>query len=412
MVPTSPTPPARVLTALHALPAGRLLLDALPGVDGVHLVGGAVRDLLLGLEPHELDLVVQADGAGAAGELARRLGGERRVHETFGTATVELPGGTRLDVATARAEDYPRPGALPVVRAATSLEDDLRRRDFSVNAIAVGLSQDVRGQLTTFPGALEDLAAGRLRVLHDRSFQDDATRLVRLARYGTRLHLTLHPRTEQLARAAFDGGMPATVGASRWARELVLLLGEAEAVEGLALVAELAGGRVPGPPSGLRVDRPVLHAVDELVPPDGSREHALLAALCAELADDELAAWLSEAHLERPGVVLDAAGDPLALASAMQGAPAPSALADLLRRRPAEAVAVAGAFGAHDAARRWLEDLRHVRLEITGDDLIAAGVAPGRELGRRLDAAMAARLDGRAPSAATQRAAALNAEVL
>lgn len=399
-----PTPADRLFDALGRLPAAERLLGALDGLTGVHLVGGAVRDLLLGREPHELDLLAEADGPGLAATLATRLGGERRVHSTFGTATVVLPDGAQVDVATARAEDYERPGALPAVRAAASIDEDLRRRDFTVNAIAVGLSADVHGQVTAFPGALEDLEAGRLRVLHDASFTDDATRLIRLARYGTRLHFVLQPRTEQLARAALAEDAAATVGASRWTRELRLLLAEPNGIAGLALLADLAEdeGRIPGPPGGLRVDTQVLDATLRLLPPDGSREHALLAALAAGVQGRELAAWLEEAHVERPGVVADAARDPVGLAREMQTAGAPSEFARLLRGRPAEAVALAGAYGARDPARRWLEDLRHETLDISGDDLLACGVEAGPDLGRRLAAALDAKLDGVAPTAEEQ----------
>ena len=405
-----PTPSERLLASLEALPAGRSLLEALSGLTGVHLVGGAVRDLLIERVPHELDLVSATDGPALASELAARLGGTARVHAAFGTATVQTPAG-RLDVATARAESYPRPGALPVVRPG-SLEEDLRRRDFTVNAIAVGLSDDVRGEMTVFPGAVEDLDARRLRVLHDGSFSDDATRLVRLARYAPRLSLVLHPRTEQLARAACADGMPATVGWSRWAAELWLLLGEERAVDGLVLLAELAGHAVPGPVGGLRVEPDRLTTLLGLLPPDASSEHALLAALAAGVEMSDLLAWLDEAHVHRPGLVADAARDPAGLAEEMRAARSPSALAAALRHHTAETVAVAGAHGAEDAARRWLGDLRHVRLEITGDDLMAAGVPKGPELGRRLDVALARKLDGDAPTREAELAAALKGQAL
>src|SRR5690606_38061125 len=114
---------------------------ALDGLRRVHLVGGAVRDLLLDRTPREIDLLAEEDGVAVARELARRLDGALRVHDTFGTATVEA-GDLRLDVATARAETYPRPGALPELRPGTVAED-MARRDFTVNAIAVGLTDDV-----------------------------------------------------------------------------------------------------------------------------------------------------------------------------------------------------------------------------------------------------------------------------
>ncbi|MDE3069470.1 MAG: tRNA nucleotidyltransferase, partial [Acidobacteriota bacterium] len=168
-----------LLERLRAEPGGPALLEA--AIEGVPLVGGAVRDLMLEVSPRELDVVVE----GEIGPLLAALGGRQVVHERFETASVEL-GRARLDVARARRERYPQAGALPEVEPA-SLGEDLARRDFTVNAIALRLSGDRRGALSHAPGALEDLQARRLRVLHQASFLDDPTRLWRLGRYAARL---------------------------------------------------------------------------------------------------------------------------------------------------------------------------------------------------------------------------------
>jgi tRNA nucleotidyltransferase (CCA-adding enzyme) len=416
--------PDRVLERLGALRAGSRLLAVLgdphaehtrPGrraprlegpLEGVHLVGGAVRDLLLGAEPRELDLVVETDAHSIADELRRRLGGRGRVHEAFGTASVEASDGLRFDVATARAEDYPRPGALPVVRAG-SLDDDMARRDFSANAIAVGISADRRGQLHAAPGALEDLEARRLRVLHDRSFLDDPTRLLRLVRYATRLGFAIEPGTERLAREAFAAGAPATAGVARIGRELWLLLGEPDPVAALVLLRDLAGP--DGLDPDLDVDEELLRRVLALMPRDDRPEYALLAALSRGAERDRRRAWLAGMHVPRPDRVDGATRDPEGLAAAMRDASRPSELARLLRPRPVEAAVLAGALGAEDAARRWLGDLRRVRLEITGADLLEAGVPQGPEIGRRLDAALDRKLDGEASGRDEELAAALAA---
>ena len=129
-----------------ALPGMDRLLPALDGLPPTHLVGGAVRDLIVGHDSVDLDLTVEGDGVAVARELARRLGGEASEHERFGTATVRA-GDLAVDLATARRESYAHPGALPEVEPA-SLEEDLARRDFSVNAMAVGLSEPGRGELS------------------------------------------------------------------------------------------------------------------------------------------------------------------------------------------------------------------------------------------------------------------------
>ncbi|MEA2394520.1 MAG: hypothetical protein QOJ82_2411, partial [Solirubrobacteraceae bacterium] len=177
------------LEALRVDPCGARLLAAFAPGEGVHLVGGAVRDLLLGRSPRELDLVCEDDVDAAA----QRLGAELTAHDRFGTVRVRA-GACAFDLVRARAESYAHPGALPDVRPGT-LDEDLRRRDLTVNAIALALD----GTLTAVDGALEDLRAGVLRVLHDRSFVDDPTRVWRVARYAARLRFAVDERTRALA---------------------------------------------------------------------------------------------------------------------------------------------------------------------------------------------------------------------
>jgi tRNA nucleotidyltransferase (CCA-adding enzyme) len=328
----------------------------------VAVVGGFVRDTLLGRDPHEVDLVVEGDAAA----LARSLGGEVVVHEPFGTATATGPG-WRVDVAMARRERYPAPGALPEV-AAASIEDDLARRDFTVNAIAVTLSG---GELLAADHALDDLSGGVLRVLHERSFIDDPTRLVRLARYAERLRFAADPATESLAaQAGF-----ATLSGARLGGELRLALAEPDPVAVLARLAD----KLP-----LAVEPEFAREALALAPAESDRAMLLLGMLSREEA------WLS-------GLELTARELEVALACRHARVPAevtPSALWRAWRGVPIEAVAVAGARGGVDAAKRWIGELRQVRLEIGGDDLIAAGIAEGPEIGRRLERTLVAKLDG------------------
>ncbi|MFZ1997463.1 MAG: hypothetical protein WAU75_25320, partial [Solirubrobacteraceae bacterium] len=151
-----------LLRRFSELPAARPLLARLDEVEGVYLVGGAVRDLLLQAEPLDLDLVID----GELQSVAALLGPPERVHDRFETRTMSLEGFT-YDLARARRETYAHPGALPTV-APAGIEEDLRRRDFTVNALALGLSGTGRGRLLGVPHGLQDVEARRLRVLHDR----------------------------------------------------------------------------------------------------------------------------------------------------------------------------------------------------------------------------------------------------
>jgi tRNA nucleotidyltransferase (CCA-adding enzyme) len=188
--------PRELLARVRSLPAAGPLLARLRDAENVHLVGGAVRDLLLGQDPPDLDLVVDGD----LGTVVQMLAGATISHERFGTATVTLEGFT-YDIAAARRETYAYPGALPEVEPAT-LAEDLMRRDYTVNALALALGGPVAGKLSAVPRALEDLQAGVLRVLHAGSFEDDPTRLFRLARYAARLGFTVEPPTLALAERA------------------------------------------------------------------------------------------------------------------------------------------------------------------------------------------------------------------
>jgi tRNA nucleotidyltransferase (CCA-adding enzyme) len=353
-------------------------LDALAGEPGVWVVGGAVRDALLGREPRELDLVVEGD----AHALARRLGDRVTVHDRFGTATVD-----GMDLATARTETYARPGALPDVRPA-SMQEDLARRDFTVNALAVRLAD---GAGLAVPGALEDLEAGVLRILHPGSFADDPTRLLRLARYAARLGFEADPETDRLARAAVGSGATATVTPGRLGSELRLLAAEPQPAALEALAERGLGEAVLGP--GLSADPALIERVVAETP-DGAR--ADLAVLGAALLDApdvrERLDLLAFPAAERDVIVRAAAAR--ALARDLAGDPPPSAVGRRARREPAEALAVAAALGA-GAAAWWLGEGRGVRLRITGDDLVAAGLS-GPAVGAGLDAAMTAVLDGRA----------------
>jgi tRNA nucleotidyltransferase (CCA-adding enzyme) len=404
--------PQIVLEQLRQLPGGETLLELAAGREDVELVGGAVRDLLLGHTPRELDVVVADDAIGFAGELARRVGSlagenpderfESTFHERFRTALVWWDGG-RIDIATRRAESYPAPGALPDVRVGTPAED-LERRDFTVNALAVALGGQRRGELREAPHGLEDLRHRRLRVLHEASFLDDPTRLLRLARYAARLGFAPEEHTATLARQALAAGALRTVSGARIGGELRLALSEPDAPAALAALSEL-GVLVALHPS-LRFEEPLARDALSFLPADGRPDLLLLASLLlpmteyparAEAAMVELLDGLEFVAGDRRRVIKAVLATP-ALPGRLIGATSPSALRATALDVPVEAVGLAAALSdptssARHASRRWLQELRDVRLSITGDDLLAAGVPAGPEIGLRLEAALNRKLD-------------------
>ncbi|MBC8077577.1 MAG: CCA tRNA nucleotidyltransferase, partial [Chloroflexales bacterium] len=223
---------------LQALPAAiRVVLSvAVAAADGARLalVGGSVRDLALALPlDYDLDLVVEGDAPTLARRLARQLNGTVEAeHAAFGTATLRAPLGERaalIDVTSARRETYAHPAALPAV-APAALDDDLVRRDFSLNAMALELFpdslSDLLARLLDPLGGLRDLEAGQLRVLHDASFRDDPTRILRGLRLAARLGLHWEPHTNKLLRGALDDGMLERTSPERVCAELCLALAE------------------------------------------------------------------------------------------------------------------------------------------------------------------------------------------
>jgi tRNA nucleotidyltransferase (CCA-adding enzyme) len=403
-----------VIGRLASLPGGPELLAQARRREDIALVGGAVRDLLLGHWPRELDVTVAGDSAPLAGALSASVSPSERpyghvvepiLHERFSTASVVWDYG-RIDIAELRAESYPAPGALPDVRSG-SVEEDLARRDFTVNAISLPLGGARLGELIAVEGALEDLQQGRLRVLHEQSFRDDPTRLLRLARYAARLGFEVETRTAELARAALAERVLDTVSGARIGAELRLALGEADALATLAAMNEL--GLLHALHPRLRCEQPVLEATLALLPADGRPDLALLAALVLPLAlraeDDrseigqraEIVALLDRWDFpagDRDRVVAATVAVPR-LIEELPVAERPSRLRAAAAGVPLEGVALAGALGARESAGRWLEDTRHIALEVTGADLLAAGLPEGPEIGRRLEAVLELRLDGR-----------------
>jgi tRNA nucleotidyltransferase (CCA-adding enzyme) len=205
-----------------------------------YAVGGCVRDWLLGVaQTQDLDVTAEGDGVVLASAVARALGGTAEPHEPFGTSTVTVPGSRhrRIDVATCRRETYARPAAYPKVSRGT-LEDDLFRRDFTINAMAVSIAPGAFGALVDPFGGARDLRRRRLRILHGRSFIDDPSRILRGVRFLKRFGLRWDPATARSARDAVASGALGRLNAGRLRRELERMGQEPDP---LGCLLELAG---------------------------------------------------------------------------------------------------------------------------------------------------------------------------
>ncbi|HSE59083.1 MAG TPA: CBS domain-containing protein, partial [Nitrospiraceae bacterium] len=205
---------------------------------GLYVVGGIVRDLLLGIENLDLDLVVEGDGLAFAKSLARTQRGQVKVHERFGTARVTLADGFKVDVATARAEYYEYPTALPTVEQG-SVKKDLYRRDFTINTLAVRLNRRQFGELIDFFGGERDLKGRTIRVLHSLSFVEDPTRVFRAVRFAVRFDFVLSRETRALIQGVVKMDLLRRLSKHRLTDELRLVLSEREPGKALALMDEL-----------------------------------------------------------------------------------------------------------------------------------------------------------------------------
>jgi tRNA nucleotidyltransferase (CCA-adding enzyme) len=356
------------------------------------LVGGPVRDLLLDAASIDLDLAVEGDAGALASELAQAIGARVVLHPRFGTARVSSQD-VHIDIAGTRRETYPHPGALPVV-APARLAEDLARRDFTINAMALQLAPDAGGLVDPFRGE-SDLRAGLLRVLHERSFQDDATRMLRAVRYASRLRFKLQRDSEALLRR--DLGYLRTISGPRLRRELATLFQETTCIDG-ALVAQSYGILATIHPS-LRLERRVAERWRSVQ--GGARQAPLDELGFCLLTNPRDAGTVASVSkwLHLAGRIERALADLVRLHSASD---------TLIMERPYAATRTLEAFvpaavwamslletgTAGRVCEAYLTRWRHVKSHLRGNDLLNLGVPQGEAMGKLLEQLRAAHLDG------------------
>jgi tRNA nucleotidyltransferase (CCA-adding enzyme) len=369
-------------------------------------VGGLVRDAWRGGAPagRDLDLVLEGDAPLVARALAAELDGTLVEHERFLTASVELPSGRRVDLVTARTERYEAPGALPRVLPG-SIDQDLRRRDFTVNAMAVELASGTFGLLDPLGGAA-DLAARRLRILHPLSFVEDPTRIFRAARYAARLGFALDPWSARARALALELAPPAALSPARIVAELERVLADAAPDTALVALARAGAFRLLAPRH--RVGRATLGRLAALPATLTWARHRAVAVpavevlavtLAAEQAPEVAAAvpralGLSGAGLERVRETLAAREG---LEARLAAAGRPSEAARVVRAASPTLLAwlrLAGATAAGTRLDRVLQAERAGRPALSGDEVLRLGVARGPDVAAALAALRDARLDG------------------
>lgn len=372
----------------------------------LYLVGGVVRDLFLGRPNFDLDFVVEGDAIALAEAMASKVGGKLTAHRRFNTAKLRLAG-WNLDFAMARAETYARPGALPAVMPG-SLMDDLFRRDFTINAMAVRVSPETYGELIDLYGGRDDLKAGLIRVLHERSFTDDATRIWRAVRYEQRLGFHIEPVTLRLLRR--DVPMLDTISGDRIRHELELVLKEnwPEDILARAWKLKVLGRIHPSlkgdawlghkfAQAGTMLRGQVLNAIRWALLTYRLNGQELEDVITFLRPERKLATILCDVNQMKTEL------KPLAAANASR-----SYIYSLLQGRDCAALlthlVANGSSRVRSATDLYLEKLRFIRPLLTGAGLLQIGVLAGPQVQEVLTALQNARLDGKINSRVQEEA--------
>jgi tRNA nucleotidyltransferase (CCA-adding enzyme) len=402
--PDAEEPEESLATALEELTRLRPVFDAVAALgdraEGIYLVGGTVRDILLGEENFDVDIAVEGDAIALARDLAAALGGRMTPHAKFGTAVVQYGDGERIDVVTTRTEFYDSPGALPTVERA-GLREDLFRRDFTLNAMAASLKPADFGRLVDPFGGREDLEGRLLRVLHNLSFIDDPTRIFRAIRYEARYGLRLEDHSARLARGTIDMGLVGDLSSARLRDELIALLEDPGATGGILRLGALGVDHAIHPHLRADADGGELferaRTLRDELGVDVPAWRLGIAAIARELSSDEAYDWLLRLKLRRRDVDR--------IAGAIRIAPLIVERIEAESLDAAQIVALADAY-APDAPllalarqdraelRDYFTRLRDVRLEIGGSDLAELGLSESPRVGEVLSELRRRKLNG------------------
>ena len=375
---------------------------------GAYVVGGLVRDLLLDRDTYDLDVVVEEAVESFAQAAAAELDGEIKARSRFGTVLLVLRDGTKLDLATSRSEVYARPGALPDVRFG-AIGADLSRRDFTINAMAIRLNAATFGALLDPHGGRDDLEHQVIRVLHEKSFEDDPTRILRAVRFEARLGFTLEDDTRALLLATARAGYLSRVSGERIRNEIELILGEpapgssVRVLDDWGILRAVAEGWSL-PEQWERICADILELLESPPAPCAVEERwtALLAAMLLAVGPETRLAVGERLVLGRRALRIvsqlerleTTAGPALASADSL----APSEVRTRLDGFEPEILVLASAVGRgsplEERIALYLKELRHVRPALTGDDLRQLGIVEGERIGTLLRALLIARLDG------------------
>lgn len=401
------------LWALEELrPVFEAVTAASEGYDGVYLVGGTVRDILLGERTFDVDVAVEGDGIAFARTLATALGGRVRSHDKFGTAVVLYGEEERVDVVTARTEFYDAPAALPAVEHA-SIREDLFRRDFTINAMAVSLKGEDFGRLVDPFGGRRDLEAETIRVLHNLSFIDDPTRIFRAVRYENRYRFRMDEHTAGLARGCIEMGLVGDLSSARLRDELVALLEEGDIAHSIVRLRELGADRAIHPQ--LAADEEAVALLERLTELKEQYELDVpawrlgLAVLARKLPPNEVYDWLARLKARRRDAEMIAAAvtvGPRLVERLRAGETEPADIVSMADPYSPDAPLFALALADVEPLHAYFRRLRDVKLDIGGGDLAELGLGESPRVGEILAELRRRKLNGELDGRESELAAA------
>ena len=377
-----------------------------------YLVGGMVRDILLGEENLDIDIAVEGEGIVFAEELAGRLSGRVQGKTRFGTAVVTFPGRIKIDIATTRSEYYEHPAALPEVRRSSSLRDDQFRRDFTINAMSIRLNPGKFGDLIDFFGGEKDLKEGVIRALHEESFLDDPTRIFRAVRFAERYGFKIEKHSESLIKKAVESAMFDELTIERLRDELVLIFSEKKPIKAIGKMAKLHELKFIHP--RIKFNNNLRKLVEEVgktlawfkdsFPGEKITAPWLIyfAALLDELTLKEISTTCRRFHLSRKNeerIVRGKKGVTKKMkALSKKEQLKPSRIYRQLEDLPLESLLLLMAKAKEESRERitfYLRELRSVKPKMNGHELQKLGLEPGPRFAKILKKLLYARLDGR-----------------
>jgi tRNA nucleotidyltransferase (CCA-adding enzyme) len=373
-----------------------------------YAVGGAVRDLMLDHKNFDFDFVVEGSAIELASELAERFPDKfsvTRTHERFQTATIAFQGEPvrHVDLSTARIEFYEFPAALPTVEPSV-LEQDLYRRDFTINALAIDMSPKSFGLLFDYFNGLQDLRDGLIRVLHQFSFIEDPTRIIRAARFASRFGFVLEDKTQEQAKRAISIGIFDNLGGVRMKEELKLILESPHRLKALEILSKL-GGKLRYLDEHLEFgapERTAIRRAEQLLARYSLKDIWIicLALLLARLSPTRVPDVLSRLHLSNDERLTVLRGLEIYPALGKENkAMKKSEIYELLHGTSDEALAIAACLAPPGSYVRrmtklYFDQLKTVNIELSGADLLKIGLEQGPRIGQLLRAVLEAKLDG------------------